>query len=1610
MTASLLICVRDQLTFTRRCLEVLLEERSPLLAEVIVVDNGSTDGTGEFLGELAARESLVTVLSPGENLGFVGGNNLAAAHARGEYLVFLNNDTEPQPGWLEALVQTAEDDSTVGAVGAKLVYPDGRLQEAGSIVFADGTGWNVGKGGSVDDPRYRFVREVDYCSAACLLVRRALFEQLGRFDERYAPAYYEDTDLCFGVRALGYRVLYQPGAVIRHHEGGTAGTDLASGFKQHQVVNAERFREKWADELRLQSLPDASLVRRAANRAPGRRLVVVDPFLPMFDRASGSRRLHEMLLLLAAQGHAVTFVACNSYERERYAPTLEQAGIEVHTGDRTGKPEVVAKLLRSLLTEQDVDIVVLAFHYIARPLLAAVRESAPRARVVFDTVDVHFVREHREAELAGDETLRTSAAETKRCELAVVRETDATITVTEEDRQAILAEVPEATVYVVPNVHEAGGERQSTLGRQGLLFVGNFNHPPNIDAALFLGHEVWPLVRRQVPEATLTIVGPDPPASVVQMDREITVTGWVERVEPYLERARVSVAPLRFGAGMKGKVGESLAAGLPVVTTAVGAEGIVAGDPESNGVLVGEDAGSLAAACVRLLQEDALWQRLSDAGPRVIGSRFGRAAVSAALEELVTAEAAARCEPGLTSIVILTLGELELTRACIGSIAEHTPEPYELILVDNGSQDGTPAYLEELAQSRDDATVVLNLENRGFAGGCNQGLALARGDAVLFLNNDTQATPGWLGTLRRVLEEDPEAGLVGPMSNHVSGGQLAPDVTYPDGIARFASAWAERRRGQVTEVTRLVGFCLLARRTALDLVGGYDERFASGNFEDDDLCLRVRAAGYRAYIAHEAYVHHEGSRTFAGQKIDYAQVMLRNWAVFKQLWQLPEGAPLEQGYEIDAERRTTRYVALPNPGHAHSLAIGERVWRPDAVRAVAAPGGASASSIGLAFREVLAWADDAKRYSALRGLTATVFAQHTNNPPILMIAAEALTTALEAEPAEPVLLNELGVLLYGLVEADGAEAAFRAAAALDPALPSVHDNLASCAELRRARRSGKRHPRLGQIAGRAQKLARRARPAAGQRLSLCMIVRDEEAMLGQCLEAAKGAADEIVVVDTGSTDSTVDIALAHGATVIETTWTGSFSEARNISLEHATGDWILYLDADEILEPGSAAMIRGLLTRTWREAFYLTVRNLTNDSDAVSVDHEALRLFRNRPETRFVGRIHEQHTQNMPLDRPERFERSDVLVIHHGYRPEVVAAKNKGVRNRELLEQEEETAFTLYNLGTELLSDERPREALAMLERAWVEASTDVRRGFPRPQYFAPLALRIVQAHRLAADPAGGLRRAEEAMELLPELTDVVREAALCARASGDLDRAAAFAERCLELGDAPARLAGTAGAGSYLARALLASIRTEQGRFAEAHELLQRCLVERPDYSEAEAALAEVRAKAALPALRAAARERSRGNLEVVLAGLPVTADTAVYRALATALAGGNPAALPIVCGEPAAALLDHLLEHQAFEAFEAALPVWNAVPLPERERREALARIYLGRGFVDSAGEEWMAVAETDPDSRAFIGLARVADAKGLTEDAYELASEALRLDPSSDEARMLRQALAA
>jgi tetratricopeptide (TPR) repeat protein len=536
------------------------------------------------------------------------------------------------------------------------------------------------------------------------------------------------------------------------------------------------------------------------------------------------------------------------------------------------------------------------------------------------------------------------------------------------------------------------------------------------------------------------------------------------------------------------------------------------------------------------------------------------------------------------------------------------------------------------------------------------------------------------------------------------------------------------------------------------------------------------------------------------------------------------------------------------------------------------------------FAELDNWEDEQRAYQARRQLVELAFAAADRLRidqwlDLYVRVADVLVRSLVREPNEPVLLNYTGVLLYEIGEIAAADALFVAAMRLDPELEHVEANRKAARSRRKAERPiipVHLRGRAQAIGTRARHVAKRANPAAGQTLSLVMIVRNEEEMLPGCLEAVKGAVDEIVVVDTGSTDRTVEIAESLGARVIDFPWNGSFSDARNCSLENATGDWVIYLDADEHLVPEDAKNLRELTRRSWREGFYLVETNYTGGDDSgSSVAHLALRMFKRKPAYRFEGRIHEQKTQNMPTYLPERFQTTEIRIRHYGYLKSRITMKEKSRRNIELLEAEARELpgpFVDFNLGSEYMSLGEFEKASEYLDRAWEILRRE--EGWSNRGYAPMLATRVVQSRRESGDIAGARTAIDEGLKLYPDNTELVIQGAMCARADGNLEHAASLAERCLEMGDAPARYSATVGCGTYLARCLLAQIRTAEGRDLEAEELYRAALADHPEF------IAPVLTLAASMLARGAAPEEVRAAVPVDRPSAQLLLATALYEA----------------------------------------------------------------------------------------------------------------------------------
>jgi GT2 family glycosyltransferase len=612
--ATVVIPVHDQLSLTLRCLESLARARTAVAFDVLVVDDASA---APLPSELARVRGL-RVERLQRNVGFLQACNAGVACARGRFVVFLNNDTIVHDCWLDALVERAMTDHRIALVGAMLLCPDGTVQEAGSIVFRDGSARHYGRGSDPSAFDVGVTRDVDYCSAACLLVRRTFWDEVGGFDARYQPAYYEDVDLAFEARSRGWRVVYEPAARVVHLEGGSHGTDLAVGTKAFQVRNQMTFARKWSHILEAQHSPDTDRPLRARDRRGGH-VIVVDHYVPEHDRDSGSLRMRYLLELLVEEGFVVHFISDNLHASQPYTRQLQALGIEVIAG-AVDPYEVIRQLA------PDVVLALLARPGVAWRYIPWVREHCPDVPIVFDMVDAHGLRERRRAMVESSPGTAAAADAWDRMEATLALCSDLTLAVSSADADHLRRCAGDVPYAVLPNIHRPRTVLKSVSERDGILFVGGFRHPPNVRAAIDLVREIVPRVERLLGrDVPVILAGSDPPEEVRRLaSRTVTVAGWVLDLAPLHDHCRVFVAPLSFGAGMKGKIGESLINGLPVVTTSIGAEGL----DLTLGVdlLVADRPGDLAHHVAAVLTDDDLWRRLAESGRRYAEENLGIAA------------------------------------------------------------------------------------------------------------------------------------------------------------------------------------------------------------------------------------------------------------------------------------------------------------------------------------------------------------------------------------------------------------------------------------------------------------------------------------------------------------------------------------------------------------------------------------------------------------------------------------------------------------------------------------------------------------------------------------------------------------------------------------------------------------------------------------------------------------------------------------------------------------------------------------------------------------------------------------------------------------------------
>jgi glycosyltransferase involved in cell wall biosynthesis/GT2 family glycosyltransferase/tetratricopeptide (TPR) repeat protein len=1282
----------------------------------------------------------------------------------------------------------------------------------------------------------------------------------------------------------------------------------------------------------------------AANQSPGldrytesvrtspppgkhKRLLVACQHLPQFDRMGGDFRLFQLVCALRREGHSVTLVARDTMEdpkeTRRYAKACADLGIETHCLELVQRKNgqrcrSTIRQLADVIAHKQFDAAWVLWWNIALQFVPTIRACCPGIRVAVDSVDVAYLRELREAAILDDVPCWLRALGTRKQEKVAYSLGDITLAVTEPDEEVLLREFPGLRTGVVPNVHALAPAPAAYESRRDIGFVGFYLHPPNVDAAVLLAKEILPRIQRHLPDVKLHLIGNAPPPAVQALaSPSVIVTGYVPDLTPYWQGLRVSVAPLRYGAGMKGKVGQAMAEGLPVVSTTIGAEGMSLTDGEH--LLVRDDPQAFADAVVRLYTDPELWKRLAAAGHRVVAERWSETSVAQKLVNFLcdpasgrivpppvispvvqetrrlgdlalgydwldhgfraTAEAifrenvrqyptfhsalialavlncsqnrhseaakwirqaeelapesvgvlvlkgviarqrgdtdlarkwleravqlhptshkaafelaalhrdlndlrrasqlchqALQIRPGdlrsmllaaeilvqggdwqtgqnvlrtilatpaiagepalkqkaqelwnqisqppqpsdasswsapphpspeprfpavaavpqltvsgttpmaeppvtpgssLVSIILLAHNQLDHTRRCLESIERHTPEPHELILVDNGSTDGTLDHFHQYSAKHENVRLIVNRTNHGFAAGNNHGLALARGDFVLLLNNDTVAAPGWLTNMLAVFAKHSRTGIVGPRSNFVLGKQVVEKPGYRalEELPAFASEWAEQHAGQSRKVDRVIGFCLLARRAVLDAVGGLDEQFGSGNLEDDDFCIRAHLAGFETRIADDAFIHHVGNATFNGARIDYRQAILTNWELFKRKWGIPVEVPPQVGYLMPAALPAGMPLKTPLPElqNSHELSSDQRCWTEKGLSPATTVGARKKQPVPPPPCAQLGHLGEARELLRQKNLQA---------------AWEATVAAIQQRPFHPEAFLLLAEIALAAGDSVSARQCAQAASDLAPGWKAPRQFL------QKSIKGNTRPVWLKLPPGVASDPSTIHHPPS-TRLTVCIIAKNEEKFLERCLDSVKPIAHQVIVVDTGSADRTVEIAKSSGAEVHSFAWCDDFSAARNAALEHATGDWVLILDADEELPGDQHARLKTDLKNSKAIAYRLPLMNQGLETEGVSY---VPRLFRNAPGAYFHGCIHEQVFPSLiALSRGWGLQTGlgTAQILHHGYRREVLEDRNKVERNLRLLHQAVQEspndANLVMNLGLELV-------------------------------------------------------------------------------------------------------------------------------------------------------------------------------------------------------------------------------------------------------------------------------------------------------------------------------------
>jgi GT2 family glycosyltransferase len=600
---SIILVFHNQAELSFSCLQSIIKYAA-IHYEVIIVDNNSLDDTALLLNKIEGA----TIIRNNENLHFLKACNQALPHVRGKYLIFLNNDAEIIKDTISSAMQTITENSKCGAVGGKIILPDGKLQEAGSIIWNDGSCLGYGRGQSPNQPEYNFKRITDYCSGAFLLTKTELLERHGGFDKRFVPAYYEETDYCLWLQEQGLNVIYDPKAVIRHFEFGSGISDTAIALQQK---NQKVFYEKHKIQLTKHYKPNINTVlkaRFAASQHNKKRILYIDDRIPHNNLGSGFPRSNTIIRCMVELGYQITIYPLNFPVEDNWDRAYMDIDPFIEISMEYGR-EGVSNFLQSRSNYYDVI-------WISRPHnMEFVKDDlqliSKECKIIYDAEAIFAERNIVKIQLEGKGINSKKAEDALNKELSLCEVADTVTAVSVTDARKF-------SKYGAKHVHVLGHTLNINLintpfeDRKGLLFVGNLDNDtsPNVDSVLWFVNEILPLVREKLPEVEVYIIGSALSQKINTLNIEgVHILGRVDDLTRYYAQCRVFIAPTRFASGIPYKIHEAASYGLPVVSTSLLAQQLNWEDQEML-IAADPDKKDYAEKLIMLYQQKSLWKSI----------------------------------------------------------------------------------------------------------------------------------------------------------------------------------------------------------------------------------------------------------------------------------------------------------------------------------------------------------------------------------------------------------------------------------------------------------------------------------------------------------------------------------------------------------------------------------------------------------------------------------------------------------------------------------------------------------------------------------------------------------------------------------------------------------------------------------------------------------------------------------------------------------------------------------------------------------------------------------------------------------------------------------------